>query len=90
MDALKIDQSFIASLPDNPQDAAMVQSTIELVHNFGLKVIAEGVENIEQQQYLAEQGCDELQGLFFSSPLPVEEFTKLLQCRKPRLLNRAR
>ena len=78
IDTLKIDQSFIFNLLDNPHDAAIVLSTIVLAHNFGLKVIAEGVETEEHQKYLTEHGCDELQGYLFSRPLPVEEFVMLL------------
>jgi len=79
VDVLKIDQSFIFNLLDSPKDAAIVQSTIALAHNFGLKVIAEGVETKAHQIYLAEQGCDELQGYLFSRPLPAEEFIVLLK-----------
>jgi EAL domain-containing protein (putative c-di-GMP-specific phosphodiesterase class I) len=68
VDVLKIDQSFIFNLLDNHQNAAIVQSTIALAHNFGLKVIAEGVETEGHQKYLVELGCDELQGYFFSRP----------------------
>jgi EAL domain-containing protein (putative c-di-GMP-specific phosphodiesterase class I) len=78
-DVLKIDQSFVFNLLDNPKDAAIVQSTITLAHNFGLKVIAEGVETEEHHRYLAELGCDELQGYLFSRPLPIKEFTVLLK-----------
>jgi len=79
VDVLKIDQSFIFNLLDNYQDRAIVQSTINLAHNFGLKVIAEGVETEKHQKYLAELGCDELQGYFFSRPVPVEKFVLLLR-----------
>ncbi len=79
IDVLKIDQSFIFKVLENHQDAAIVQSTITLAHNFGLKVIAEGVETQAHQEYLAEQGCDELQGYFFSRPVPVKDFIKLLK-----------
>jgi diguanylate cyclase (GGDEF)-like protein len=77
VDVLKIDQSFVFNLLTSSKDAAIIQSTILLAHSFGLKVIAEGVETEAHQKYLAELGCDELQGYLFSRPVPVDEFALL-------------
>lgn len=77
---LKIDQTFIKGIPHNQNDLAITSAVIALGHNLGLKVVAEGVETVEQLQYLAEHNCDLIQGYFLSRPLPaakiVEQFTK--------------
>ncbi|MEK1840078.1 MAG: bifunctional diguanylate cyclase/phosphodiesterase, partial [Pseudomonas sp.] len=80
---LKIDQSFVRDLPDNENDKAIATAVISLGHKLNLKVIAEGVETEEQQTFLRENGCDEIQGHFFSSAVSAEEISLLL--RKPRL-----
>ena len=75
VDELKIDKSFVLNLRDAPaDDMVIVRSTIELGHNMGLKVIAEGVENVETWRILKELGCDMAQGYFVSPPLPSKEF----------------
>ena len=73
IDKLKIDRSFISDMLDDPKDLAITQAIIGLGHTLGLKVVAEGVENIEQGFALSAAGCDELQGYYFSKPLPVSE-----------------
>lgn len=70
VDVLKIDQSFIKGIPHNQNDMAITGAVIELGHNLGLQIVAEGVETTEQIQYLAEQKCDLIQGYFLSRPLP--------------------
>ena len=62
IDALKIDRSFITELPDDQEDASIAQAIITLSHALRLKVIAEGVENKAQLDFLATHGCDEMQG----------------------------
>jgi EAL domain-containing protein (putative c-di-GMP-specific phosphodiesterase class I) len=75
VDELKIDKSFIVSLSeDATEDSVIVRSTIELGHNMGLKVIAEGVENAEAWDMLKRFGCDMAQGYFVSRPLPSADF----------------
>lgn len=74
---LKIDRSFIMNITQDEADAAIVKSVISLAHNFRLKVNAEGVETLEQMDFLRQLGCDELQGNFLSPPLSVEEFAIL-------------
>ena len=80
---LKIDQSFIANMDRNASDVAIVQAIIGLAKNLNLGVIAEGVETEEQRRWLAEEGCDEAQGYFFSRPLPAGEFVELLRAESP-------
>ncbi len=74
LDILKIDQSFVHGLPDDPHDAAIVKAIIALGRSMQLTVIAEGVETLEQQQFLADEGCEQIQGYIVSLPLRPEEF----------------
>ena len=79
---LKIDRSFVMHLVDDADDAAIVRSTIELGHNMGLEVVAEGVEGQAEVDLLARLGCDEAQGYFFSRPLPAAAFEEWLHARR--------
>ncbi|MDB5841733.1 MAG: diguanylate cyclase, partial [Herminiimonas sp.] len=78
IDVLKIDRSFVADIARDADDAAIVMSIISLAHNLKLRVIAEGVEDIEQLEYLRRNGCDEMQGYYFCRPLPPDDFEKML------------
>ena len=75
---LKIDRSFVKDMLLNPDDAVIVHSTIDLGHNLGLSVTAEGVEDAATAQRLTELGCDYAQGYYFSAPIVAGEFTELL------------
>ena len=70
---LKIDKTFVLNMDSNHEDRVIVESTINLAHNLGLKVIAEGVENEAVLTSLRDLGCDEAQGYYISRPLPVEK-----------------
>lgn len=78
VDRLKIDQSFVRDMNDNPSDAAIVKATINLGHSLGLQVIAEGVENKRVADLLLHEHCDLAQGYHYSVPLCVSEFEEFL------------
>lgn len=76
---LKIDRSFVEHILVKPEDQRIVQGMIELAHNLQMKVVVEGIENQQVSQLLESYGCDYMQGYYFSRPLPVFEFQKLLR-----------
>jgi len=78
IDKIKIDRSFISSLTKNLNDDAISRAVISMAHELNLKVTAEGVENLEQLEFLCSHGCDEAQGFLFSRPLPAEDFVGLI------------
>lgn len=78
VDTLKIARSFVRDLPDNEDDVAIVRAIIALGHNLNMKVIAEGVENQEQLEFLLEHDCDQVQGYLFGLPASADETTRLL------------
>ena len=78
IDKLKIDRSFVSDLATNSDDAAIVTATIAMAHSLNLTVIAEGVETEEQLQFLKDNGCEQIQGHYFSRALPAREITELL------------
>ena len=83
--AVKIDKSFVMHMTQDQNDAQIVRSTIDLAHNLGLKVIAEGVENQEVWNRLLALGCDEAQGYHMSRPLPAPDLTQWLNELSRRL-----
>jgi diguanylate cyclase (GGDEF)-like protein/PAS domain S-box-containing protein len=78
IDYLKIDKSFIDNLEGNANDIALCDAIILMAHTLGLKVIAEGVETMEQKKILTDAGCDFAQGYLFSKPVPADEFEAIL------------
>ena len=82
-DILKIDQCFIQKIDQNPKNAAIAQAIINMAHQLNLRVVAEGVETVEELAFTNTNHCDEIQGYFFSEPIPSEQFTKLLQTENP-------
>jgi diguanylate cyclase (GGDEF)-like protein/PAS domain S-box-containing protein len=79
IDKLKIDIAFVREVTSNPDDAAIVLAIINMAHSLKLQVIAEGVERDAQLAYLRRHGCDEMQGYYFSRPLPEDEFEVMLK-----------
>ena len=78
VDTLKIDQSFIHNLPNNADDAQITRTIISMAHNLGLGVIAEGVETKEQLEFLQQTQCEEVQGFFFSKPVPSKSLLDMI------------
>lgn len=76
---LKIDKSFIDDIGKELNNTIIVKSTIQLAHNLGLKVVAEGVETKEQLDFLKNNNCDYVQGFYFAKPLPLTKIKKLMQ-----------
>ena len=75
---LKIDRSFIKDLPYDEEDAVIVKAIIALAHALGFEIIAEGVEEKEQKEFLIENGCYLIQGYYYGRPVPAEEIEKIL------------
>ena len=78
IDALKIDQSFVRKIATNPGETAIVSAIIAMGQNLHMRVIAEGVETLEDLTFLKAHACDEAQGYYFSRPVPAKEFARLL------------
>ncbi|HEY0489672.1 MAG TPA: EAL domain-containing protein [Telluria sp.] len=78
IDKLKIDIAFVREVTSNPDDAAIVLAIINMAHSMKLDVVAEGVETEAQLSYLRRHGCDEMQGYYFSRPVPAAEFERML------------
>ncbi|MHA1569016.1 MAG: two-component system response regulator [Alphaproteobacteria bacterium] len=76
VEKLKIDQSFVRNIVTDADDAAIAKTIVRLGQSLGIKVIAEGVETVEQLSYLSHMDCDEAQGYYFAKPLPPEEFVR--------------
>ncbi|WP_040211454.1 putative bifunctional diguanylate cyclase/phosphodiesterase, partial [Clostridium polynesiense] len=77
---LKIDKAFIKDINNDMREASIVLSIITLAHDLSIKVVAEGVENIEQYTILKDYGCDEIQGFYFGKPMTVKEFENYISC----------
>lgn len=79
IDTLKIDKAFIKDVPKNEKDTAIVRAILAMGKSMGYNIVAEGIETIEQNDFLREEGCFEGQGFFYAKPLPKAEFTSWLQ-----------
>jgi diguanylate cyclase (GGDEF)-like protein len=79
IDVLKIDQSFVRGLHSSSEDAAITSATIAMARQLGLRVVAEGVEEQNQMDFLRDHGCSEYQGFLFSPAVPAEAFASLLR-----------
>lgn len=78
-DNVKIDKSLVDYILTNEEDQRILKAIIELAHTLGMKIVVEGIENKEMVELIASYGCDYMQGYYFSKPLPVFEFQKLLR-----------
>jgi EAL domain-containing protein (putative c-di-GMP-specific phosphodiesterase class I) len=81
VDVLKVDRSFVCDMLADDSDRIIVRSTIDLAHNLGLRVVAEGVESEATAALLAQLGCDQAQGYHFSRPMAAAELTRWLYAR---------
>ena len=79
VDAIKIDKSFVIGMVQDVNDAAIVRTSIDLAHNLGMEVIAEGVESEEALERLIQLGCDTVQGHYISRPLSADELEQWLK-----------
>ncbi len=80
IDKVKIDIAFVRNITGEFAQSTIAQTIIQMAHSLDLKSIAEGVETVEQLEYLRHHGCDEMQGYLFSRPLPLKEVEDLLLC----------
>ncbi|HEY6513940.1 MAG TPA: EAL domain-containing protein [Burkholderiaceae bacterium] len=82
IDTLKVDRSFIRELPADSEDKAIAEAIIAMGKTLSLTVVAEGVETLEQQEFLRERACDQMQGFYFSKPVSAADFAELLRTHK--------
>jgi predicted signal transduction protein with EAL and GGDEF domain len=87
IDTLKVDRSFIRDVPNDAEDGAIAEAIIAMGKTLSLTVVAEGVETPQQQAFLSERLCDEMQGYFFSTPLAPQDFAELLRSHDPKPLD---
>jgi len=78
-DFVKIDRSFITNLTEDPRDQALVKAIVSLAHAMGFQVVVEGVETLEQLEFMKPLNCGYIQGFYYSRPLPVAEFRQFLK-----------
>jgi diguanylate cyclase (GGDEF)-like protein/PAS domain S-box-containing protein len=89
-DKIKIDRAFVMNLGRNPQSAAIVRAVIGLGHGLEMSIVAEGVETQEQLGFLAEVGCDAVQGFYIGKPLPIGQYAALVGCADGNVTEPAR
>ena len=83
VDRIKLDLHFLTASGDPEKSSIIVSCIIQMVHQMGMRMIAEGVENVDQAKFLQSKGCAEMQGYYFYKPMPVQEFEKLSQTIDP-------
>jgi diguanylate cyclase (GGDEF)-like protein len=83
IERVKIDRSFVGDITADPDDAALTTAILSMAHSLQLRVVAEGVETLEQAEFLRARGCHELQGFLFSPAVPAAEFERFLVRAKP-------
>ena len=83
IDVLKIDRSFIKGIPSDKEDIAITEAILALAGSLGVRIVAEGVETLEQQTFLERHDCHEMQGFYFSRPIPPDDFARLLRSQSP-------
>ena len=83
IDTLKVDRSFIRDLATDSEDKAITKAIIAMGKTLSLTVVAEGVETIDQENFLREFSCDQMQGFYFSKPIAAEDFGALLRAHVP-------
>jgi EAL domain-containing protein (putative c-di-GMP-specific phosphodiesterase class I) len=81
IDTLKIDRSFVRDVPADLDDVAIVRAIIAMARSLRMRTVAEGVEQEDQMRFLRAEGCGEMQGFFYSRPLPGEEILRLLKLK---------
>jgi diguanylate cyclase (GGDEF)-like protein/PAS domain S-box-containing protein len=86
IDTLKVDRSFIREVPNDAEDKAIAEAIIAMGKTLSLTVVAEGVETPEQQAFLSDRLCDEMQGYYFSTPVAAQDFAELLRAHSPKPL----
>jgi EAL domain-containing protein (putative c-di-GMP-specific phosphodiesterase class I) len=87
IDTLKVDRSFIREVPNDAEDRAIAEAIIAMGKTLSLTVVAEGVETPEQQAFLSDRQCDEMQGYHFSTPVAAQDFAELLRSYSPKPLS---
>lgn len=87
LNILKVDKSFVDGLPQDEEDISISSAIINLAHSLNMQVIAEGVETKEQLTFLKEQGCNMVQGYYYSKPLPIHELEAWIKDYETKLSN---
>jgi len=89
-DKIKVDRTFVVNLGRNPQSAAIISAVIDLGHGLDMSIVAEGVETAEQLAFLAEEGCDAVQGYLIGKPLPIVQYAALVGRKDSNVMEPAR
>jgi len=89
-DKIKVDRTFVVNLGRNPQSAAIISAVIDLGHGLDMSIVAEGVETAEQLAFLAEEGCDAVQGYLIGKPLPIVQYAALVGRNDSNVMEPAR